>query len=161
MTRPAQRTVEEELLERRVAAIEDHLAAGDSPADRPLQTLYADAEEWVKDWLLVNVERPFGRSNSGWYWCAQWWRHNEAVLRLTALWFAWESARIEQGMEGWLRLLDQHLPVLCGHVGPFRSCSPGDKANAGASHHADDYPSVVPAPDGWFDWWSDAAADAV
>ena len=66
----------------------------------------------------------------------------------------------ERRKEGWLRLLDQHLPILCGHDGPFRSCSPGDK-NAKPTHHVDDYPPVTPAPDGWFDWWSDAGADAI
>jgi Domain of unknown function (DUF4913) len=157
MTRPVQRTVADELLdliERRVATLEDQIAHGSSAASQPLETLYANAEEWVRDWLLVNVERPFGRANSGWYWCAQWWKHNEAVLRLTALWFSWENARVDQGMERWLRLLDQHLPILCGHDGPFRSCSPGDK-NAKPTHHVDDYPPVAPAPEGWFDWWSD------
>ena len=161
MTRSAQRTIDDELLERRLTALEDELDRirhGGADTGEPLQTVYATVEDWVRDWFVVNLERPFGRPNGSWRWCEEWFRHNEAVLRLTALWFAWESARVEQAMESWLRLLDHHLPVLCGSDGPFRACNPRQPGSE-ARHTVEDYPTVAAAPEGWFDWWSDAGSD--
>jgi len=59
-------------------------------------------------------------------WCAQWWRHAEAITRLTALWHSWEAMRLQPGtgMATWLRdHLDHQLPVLLGRTGPFSMCS--------------------------------------
>jgi hypothetical protein len=58
-------------------------------------------------------------------WCPQWWRHPEAVTRLTALWRAWEVFRLEPatGIADWLRdHLDHQLPILLGPRGPFFQC---------------------------------------
>ncbi|MGI5521705.1 DUF4913 domain-containing protein [Micromonospora sp. CA-259024] len=48
--------------------------------------------------------------------------HDEAVTRLTALWYGWEQAHLPMtGMLPWLRELDHQLPVLYGDDGPFRN----------------------------------------
>ena len=69
--------------------------------------------------------RPLGGE---YRWCAQWWRHAEAITRLTALWQSWEAMRLQPGtgMISWLRdHLDHQLPVLLGRGGPFAACSRG------------------------------------
>ena len=126
---------------------------GTDPTPAPA---YDSVEDWVRDWLLVNISRPWGEVGSiRWCWCARWWEHNEAAVRLTALWYAWESARLEQtGMLTWLTHLDHHLHLLCSPDGPFRDCTPPDTDHP-ARHTPDTFAPVDPAPDGWFDWWTD------
>ena len=69
----------------------------------------------------------FRRTLGGEYrWCAQWWRHDEAVSRLKALWHAWEVLRLQPGtgIGTWYREhLDHQLPILMGARGPFYQCS--------------------------------------
>lgn len=119
--------------------------------------LYANVEDWVLGYLLVNVTRPFGEVGlQRWYWCEQWWRHNEAVTTLTALWYAWEHARLEPtGMIGWLHELHYHLGVICSADGPFRECGGAD-GDRPAKHRADQFADTLPAPPNWWNWWSDA-----
>ena len=131
-------------------AIGERAAAAGGAAARPV---YSTVEEWVRDWLLVNYTRPMGEVGGRWSWCEQWWAHNEAVVRLTALWYGWEHARLEQtGMLGWLREADYHLQVLCAADGPLRDCAPAGP-DASAKHRGDEFAPVVDAPAGWFDWW--------
>ncbi|MEV5540658.1 DUF4913 domain-containing protein [Saccharopolyspora shandongensis] len=37
--------------------------------------------------------RPLG----DYRWCAQWWKHSEAVSRFHALWHAWGGAAVRTG----------------------------------------------------------------
>lgn len=115
--------------------------------------LYSTVEEWVRDYLLPTYPRPVGEVGMiRWHWCGQWWRHDEAVTRLTALWYGWEHARLEMtGMLGWLHELDYHLRLLCGEDGPFRNCAIGSET---ARHEMPTIASVQPAPATWWDWWS-------
>lgn len=123
--------------------------AGQKPA-------YANVEEWVRDYLLPTYARPVGDVGMiRWHWCEQWWRHDEAVTRLTALWYGWEHARLEMtGMLGWLRELDHHLPLLCGQEGPFRDCAIGSGLHGVARHQMPAIAPVQPAPATWWEWWS-------
>jgi len=116
---------------------------------------YTTVEEWVRDYLLPTYARPVGEVGMiRWHWCEQWWRHDEAVTRLTALWYGWEHARLEMtGMLGWLRELDHHLPLLCGEDGPFRDCAIGSGMNGIARHQMPVIAPVQPAPVSWWDWW--------
>ena len=55
-------------------------------------------------------------------WSAEWWRNTEALLRLEALWRAWEHLRLDPatGMSDWLRdHADPQLAALMDHEGPF------------------------------------------
>jgi Domain of unknown function (DUF4913) len=122
-----------------------------TPGGQP--PLYDNVEQWVRDWLLVNIDRPFGETGGQWRWCEQWWAHNEAVLGLTALWYAWEHARLEQtGMLGWLREAHYHLQVLCSADGPLRDCAPAGRDQK-ARHNVGAFAQVTDSPAGWFDWW--------
>ncbi len=61
-------------------------------------------------------------------WCASWWAHPEAIMRLTALGRAREALRLEPGTgtsDWWTLHLDPDMRVLLvGERGPFAS-SPG------------------------------------
>ncbi|AEV86829.1 hypothetical protein ACWT_5811 [Actinoplanes sp. SE50] len=130
-------------------------AAAAVPAgEEGAEPLYSTVEEWVNTYLLPTFPRPVGAVGmTRWYWCRQWWRHEEAVTRLTALWYAWESARLEvTGMVGWLPLLDHNLPLLCGEDGPFRGCTVGKTADT-ARHELPAIAATETAPDGWWNWW--------
>jgi len=95
-----------------------------SPEDiRP--PLYEDVTQWVTHHFAPIYIR---RIQGGTRWCAQWWRHPEAVIRFAALWRTWETARLAvspYAMADWhLNYLDRMLPVLLGDQGPFYSCKP-------------------------------------
>jgi len=128
-------------------------AAETGGGQRPL---YDNVEDWVRSYLLANFTRPFGEvGTQRWYWCPQWWRHNEAVTALTALWYAWEHARLQPtGMLSWLRDLHYHLSVICSPDGPFRDCAQAD-GDRPAKHTGDRFTDVVPAPPQWWNWWAE------
>jgi hypothetical protein len=89
-----------------------------------------------------------------WRWCEQWWKHDEAVTILTALWYGWEHAAVQAlGMLDWLPRLDYFLPILCGDDGPFRLCAPNN-GDLPARHDMPAPAEVIPAPPGWWSWWS-------
>jgi hypothetical protein len=137
--------------------LDERSAAGEPPAQEAGKPpLYHNVEDWVREYLLVNFSRPFGEVGAQrWYWCQQWWRHNEAVTALTALWYAWEHARLQPtGILGWLRDLHYHLGVVCSADGPFRECAQAD-GDRQAKHTSDRFADVVPAPANWWNWWAE------
>lgn len=92
-------------------------AAGDAPVAK-----YCDFESWVAEWLTPTIRRPL---RGGAVWCPEWWRHDEACVRLDALWRAWEIARVQGGSglsEWWVVHFDAHWTVLTGAQGPFGAC---------------------------------------
>ena len=55
----------------------------------------------------------------------EWWRHDEAVARLDALWRAWEHLRLDPatGLSVWFRdHADHHMTILLDADGPFKGC---------------------------------------
>lgn len=108
----------------------DHLAAieqamGKLADQAPVDTAeflpqFPDLESWVNGFFVLTFRRP------GIHWCAQWWDHPEAVLRLDALWRTWEAASLDpvSGVAAWTRdYLDPSLSVLFSADGPFGVCS--------------------------------------
>lgn len=84
-------------------------------------------DDWVRGWLLPTFPRRLG--GTGGRWCAQWWRHPEAILRLESLRtsFAELTRAGGTGMGTWLREhLDVQLGVLLSDNGPFAACSARD-----------------------------------
>jgi hypothetical protein len=95
---------------------------GGDQADEP-EPVYDTVQDWVSWHFLPMYRRPLGGE---YRWCPQWWRHAEAITRLTALWQSWEAMRLQPGtgISTWLRdHLDHQLPVLLGRSGPFAQCS--------------------------------------
>lgn len=117
-----------------------------TPGDAPTFLPCCDSlEEWVADVFAATYAR---RSTPTFRWCAQWWRHPEAIARLEALWRSWEALRTDPllGIASWYAShLDQQLPILTGAAGPFADCDP--------TRHFDPeqpYLPVQPAPAGWW-----------
>src|SRR5262249_30334460 len=121
---------------------------GGQPAPEPV---YTAVEDWVLDYFLPMFRRTLGGE---FRWCAQWWRHSEAISRLSALWHAWEALRLQPGtgIAAWYRdHLDHQLPILMGARGPFYQCSE-------AAHREPREAAARPAPDAW--WDAEESADA-
>lgn len=120
------------------AEVEEH--ASDEP-----QLAFASLPEFVDGFLLlVAVRRP-----SVAHWCPQWWDHEEAVLRLEALWDAFEALRVEPGTGTavWIRdYLDPTMDRLTSpETSPFRAC----RAREG-KHVVDEPLTSIPPPPGMF-----------
>ncbi len=76
----------------------------------------------MREMLAQVVRRRLGGHLT---WCPEWYRHAEAVMRLTAMWEEWERAR-EEGTTShwWLDHCDPHLAVLMSRDnGPFMACT--------------------------------------
>ena len=119
-----------------------------SDHDEAPDPVYGSVQDWVTRHFLPMYRRPLGGE---YRWCAQWWRHAEAITRLTALWQSWEALRLQPGtgMISWLRdCLDHQLPVLLSRSGPFAACSEDEHIDPRAARAA-------PAPPGWWDTGSD------
>lgn len=119
----------------------------DTGTDMPMP-VYFEVEEWVTGQFLPMFRRPLGGE---FRWCGEWWRHAEAITRLTALWHSWESLRLEPGtgIATWLRdHLDHQLPILLGRSGPFAQCSEDE-------HIEPSQAAAKPSPPGWWDTSAD------
>lgn len=117
----------------------------EAPEDEEIDLVYPDVESFVAEEFATIYIRPIGAQ---WRWCAEWWRHVEAVSRFEALWRAWERLRLDPGfgIAVWNRdYLDVTLPILQGPTGPFWDCTP--------EAHVQPQPlRVMPAPPGFWDW---------
>jgi Domain of unknown function (DUF4913) len=113
-----------------------------APAARDVpEPVYLELEDWVTDHFLPMFRRTLGGE---YRWCAQWWKHDEAVSRLQALWHAWEVLRLKPGtgIGVWYREhLDHQLPILMGARGPFYQCSE-------TAHRESREAAAVPLPGG-------------
>lgn len=122
----------------------------DEPAEsagepEPVEPLCADVTTWVEHVYAPTFIRRISQTER---WCASWWGHPEAIVRLQALWQTWEAARAAAGgaaMADWLRLyLDQINPVLLSPDGPFAACT--------TDRHTEPVPLPVTAPPA--DYWT-------
>ncbi|ROO88109.1 uncharacterized protein DUF4913 [Actinocorallia herbida] len=109
-----------------------------------IDTRYATVTEWVTEQFNPIYRRTLGGE---FRWCAEWWRHAEAIVRLSSLWYSWEEMRL-QGATGiglWFRdHLDHQLPILMGPRGPFYQCTERD--------HFEPHQARLAEPlDGWWD----------
>jgi hypothetical protein len=117
-------------------------AAPPVPGDKP-QPRFPTLIDWVETHFNPMYRRPLGGE---YRWCAAWWRHAEAISRLTSLWYAWESLRLQgsTGMGIWYRdHFDHQLPYLMGARGPFYQCT--------EAQHLEGHQAVItPAPRNWW-----------
>lgn len=99
--------------------------AGIGTSDEPPSLVYSNVEGWVTGYLAPHIRRRLGGAFT---WCPWWWRHAEAISRLTALWTAWEHLRNDGALgmsQWWIYHADPHLAVLLSKdSGPFASCKP-------------------------------------
>jgi hypothetical protein len=91
---------------------------------------YGSVDEFVREFIVPTYRRKIGAGGSAQRWIAAWWEHPEAVVRLTAIWRAWEALRLDPatGMSVWLRdHADYHLGVLFSDYGPFADSEENSK----------------------------------
>jgi hypothetical protein len=103
------------------AGIGPALPETDTPVAEPF---FPTVNDWVQAFYLPTFVRPVGGAIR---WCAVWDRHGEALLRLEAMWRAWEVLRLDGGlgMSTWLlHHLDPGLAALTSRTGPFAQCTP-------------------------------------
>jgi hypothetical protein len=108
------------------------------------ETSFVDVEEWVRLWLAPALAPHLTGDGRGLVFCERWWAHNPVVIRVHALWQAWEQARRAGTMSTWwVSHADPNLRAVCdGETGPMRHCGPG--------HHIPTRTLVVvAAPAGW------------
>jgi len=102
---------------------------------------FGSVDEFVRDYLRhVYKRRVDGRSRC---WAAEWWRSEEAVVRLEALWRSWEAMRLDAatGMSEWFRdHADYHMAVLLDPDGPFA----GATTDADTCRRGDPLPYSAP-----------------
>lgn len=108
--------------------------------ERPAE--FGNPEEFVQNFLAPHIRRRLGGRYT---WCSQWWAHEEALSRITALWLAFEYLRWEGALgmsTWWLHHADPHLSILLSKDdGPFAACKPG-------RHEVVDLLPTSPAPAG-------------
>jgi len=104
----------------------------------------ASLPEFVET-VIAPLYARHGTSSGG--WCPSWWEHQEARVRLHAVWRAWESLRLDPslGIARWLRdVADPQIDRLRDpDRGPFAAC--GDR-----HLQPPDLP-LAPAPEGFWD----------
>lgn len=109
---------------------------------------YGSTDEFVREYLRYAYARRIDGSTL--VWAAEWWRYDEAVIRLEALWRSWEHLRLDAatGMSVWFRdHADHHMAVLMSSSGPFAAAeifADANKCDAG-----EPLPYVAP-PEGMF-----------
>ncbi|GAB3583067.1 DUF4913 domain-containing protein [Calidifontibacter terrae] len=123
----AQRAVDAatQALETETAHHAAQVAARDSGegAGAPVHPVFASVDTFVERYVIPNYCHELSRNTA---WCAQWWRHAEAVARLEALWEAFEAMRREPApsLSTWIRdHFDHHMRALTATDGVFAQCS--------------------------------------
>lgn len=94
----------------------------------PPANLYPDVAAWVAGFLSPMYARDWDEMDRERRWCSTWWLHTEAVVRLEAMWKAWELLRHDPGSGASTWLLhhaDPGLAALTSPAGTFRRCKPG------------------------------------
>ncbi|WP_422117706.1 DUF4913 domain-containing protein [Brachybacterium sp. UNK5269] len=89
--------------------------------EKPPELVYGSVDEFVREYLRHVYRR---QTSDHRVWAARWWEYDEAVIRLEALWRAWEHLRLDPstGMSVWWRdHADHHMAVLMDPEGPFAS----------------------------------------
>lgn len=96
-----------------------------SEQDDPPPTHYKNVAGFVDDYLRYIYQRQVTDTTDA-VWCPEWWEHTEAVIRLDALWRAWEYFRrnTRTGLSEWfVDHCDPHMAKLLDPSGPFKYCS--------------------------------------
>lgn len=92
-----------------------------TPQPEAPRLYYGSVDEFVREIICPTFRRRVGE-RAPYRWSAEWWRNTEALLRLEALWRAWEHLRLDPatGMSDWLRdHADPQLAALMDREGPF------------------------------------------
>jgi hypothetical protein len=95
------------------------------------ELLFPSVDEFMTEFLAPILRRRLSRTVA--IWCPSWWRHPEAIARVTALWRAFEHLRLDPALgmsTWWLHHADPHLRALMDpDYGPFAVCDPREGHN--------------------------------
>jgi hypothetical protein len=84
---------------------------------------FGSVDEFVREYLCNVYRRHIAGRGEHRVWAAAWWKYDEAVIRLEALWRSWEHLRHDPatGMSVWWRdHADYHMAILLDpQNGPF------------------------------------------
>ncbi|MEE2061809.1 DUF4913 domain-containing protein [Rhodococcus artemisiae] len=114
--------------------LDDEFALDDDFDEDPqIDPAFESVEQWVSEYLAAVINRKIDpQAGRGLAWDPGWWRHSEVVARLTALWWAFEGARLRSredrsAMSGWwVEHCEPHLRVLLdGETGPMSGANEG------------------------------------
>lgn len=111
----AEEDLEDEGIDAQAFEVDDDAGGEAQPALH-----YGSVDEFVREYLRFVYRRRIDGRNR--VWAARWWEHDEAVIRLEALWRAWEHLRLDPatGMSVWWRdHADYHMATLMDPDGPF------------------------------------------
>ncbi|WP_461165357.1 DUF4913 domain-containing protein [Arthrobacter sp. R4-81] len=92
---------------------------------REPELFYPNLVSFVQEHLSPSYRRSLSGTDRT--WCPSWWKHEEAISRLEALWRSWEFLRLDgsTGMSIWWRdHADHHMGILLSADGPFKGCKP-------------------------------------
>lgn len=115
-----------------------------TPDEQGPRPQFSSMPDWVAGWLGEVVANHFDVDH---LWCAQWWCHNEVVLRFESLWRGWEAARISTDAlamsSWWVYHFDAHWRAITAAHGPLNLCTPERHTPTPTVPH------MAPPP-GWF-----------
>jgi hypothetical protein len=89
------------------------------------ELVYASAVEFFAELLAQSYVREVNEGAT-FAWCPEWYKHPEALIRMEAVWRAWEHLRLEPALgisTWWLNHADPHMRVLMDKEGPFKKCA--------------------------------------
>lgn len=122
--------------------LSDDAAPGEESAP---QLYYGSVDEFVREFLIHAYRRRINGSSR--FWAAEWWKTEEAVMRLEALWRAWEHLRLDPalGMSVWWRdHADHHMAMLMATDGPF--AGEEIKSESNRNRDREPLPYIAPPP---------------
>lgn len=105
------------------AELDGTAQTGSGPGEQTPSLYYGSVDEFVGEFVCPIFRRNVGEEGRADYrWSARWWESAESVIRLEAMWRAWEHLRMDAatGTSVWLRdHADPHLGVLMSSTGPW------------------------------------------
>lgn len=108
-------------------------------------TCFGSPDEFFREYLRWVYRRRIRGDGRTSVWAAEWWRYEEAVIRIEALWRSWEQLRLDPatGISVWLRdHADYHMAVLMDPEGPFA----GAEGPQNSAERGEPLPYAPPPP---------------
>ncbi|MFI6575240.1 DUF4913 domain-containing protein [Nocardiopsis sp. NPDC050513] len=115
----------------------DKLADGaEETTDSSDQPVHGNAVDFFESYFRHVYKRRVGIRNQ-YRWSARWWENPEALIRVDAVWRAWESLSADPstGMSSWLRdHADYHMGILLSPDGPMGGAEDQNQAGEPLPH---------------------------
>ena len=99
--------------------------SGHGPIEPKPELVYSSAVEFFAELLAQSYVREVNEGAT-FAWCPEWYKHPEALIRMEAIWRAWEHLRLEPALgisTWWLNHADPHMRILMDKEGPFKKCA--------------------------------------